>query len=703
MDMLRQYLLLKKWSALMPKKSDLPEKEKIKNKSSDEEIRIGVYTCHCGGNISDVVNCPRVAETLGKLENVVVSRTDMSMCSDAGQSLIEKDIKEKGVNRVVIGACAPSLHEQTFRGTVARAGLNPYYYYHAGIREQDSWVHHDDPESASNKAFRLMAAGLAKARLLKPLEPIRLDAEQHALVIGGGVAGLRSGLDIARRGIRVTLIEKSPFLGGRMAQLEHIFPTGEEARDTLHDLIEKVVTHPNITIYTGAELTAVKGYVGDFKVNIEQQSRGVSDDIAEAAIAACTTQVPDEYNYGLTKRKVIYRKYPGCYPPSPAVDWENYNSEVLNINGESIILENNPKTFDLTVGAIVLATGFNPYEPRQGEYGYGELPGVLTLPQFIRLMALNGDGDKLEWNGHHVRDIALIHCVGSRQIEGVHEPQPDGNVNNYCSRVCCTASLQAENEIREGFPQINIYDVYEDIRTYGRDHEEYYKRAGENSVTFLRFHDDEIPEVVAASKGDTHPLLVRFKDHLTLGIEVEIAADLVVLAVGMMPRQVDDLIQMLKISRGTDRFLLEVHPKLRPIETAVTGIVLAGTAQGPMNIQESCSAAGAAAAKVAALLGKGHVELDPFVAQVDAEKCTGTGECVEVCSYEDAITLQTISINGSEVQKAVVSPANCVGCGCCVSACPNQAINVQGWELDQYEAMVDAFTMDLPELVEVSA
>ena len=696
----------------MPENHDLPDEGVAQNSSSgveitqdsppEEEIRVGVYTCHCGGNISDVVNCPAVADVLGKINNVVVSRTDMSMCSDAGQSLIEKDIKEKGINRVVIGACAPSLHEQTFRGTIARAGLNPYYYYHVGIREQDSWVHHDDPQSASDKAYRLMTAGIAKARLLKPLETIRLDAEQHALVIGGGVAGLRSALDTARRGIRVTVVEKSPFLGGRMSQLEHLFPTSEVARDTLHDLIQRVISHPKITIFTQAEVSSVKGYVGDFKVQITQQSRGVSDDIAESAMAACTTEVPDDYNYGLTKRKVIYQKYPGCYPSSPAVDWENYNGEELKINGKSIVLENNPKTFDLKVGAIVIATGFNPYEPRPGEYGYGELSEVVTLPQFIRMLALNGDGKKLDWNGKPVRDIALIHCVGSRQVEGVHEPQPDGDVNNYCSRVCCTATLQVENEIKERFPNINLYDVYEDIRTYGRGHEEYYTDAAKNMVTFFRFHDDEIPQVVAAPKGDTHPALVRFTDHLTNEAELEIAVDLVVLAVGMMPRDIDDLIQMLKVSRGTDRFLLEVHPKLRPVETAVTGIVLAGTAQGPMNIQESVSAAGAAAAKVAGLLGKGQVELDPFVAQVDMEKCDGTGACVEVCSYEDAIALQTFTINGSQVQRAVVSPANCVGCGCCVSACPNRAIDVQGWELEHYEAMVDVFAMDLPGLVEVS-
>ena len=335
-------------------------------------------------------------------------------------------------------------------------------------------MHHDDPQAAIDKAIRLVAAGVAKSRLLKPLEPIRLNAEQHALVIGGGVAGLRSALDTARRGIRVTLVEKSPFLGGRMAQLESLFPTGESARETLHDLIEKVVSHPKITVFTQAEVSAVSGYVGDYKIEITQQSRGVSEDIAETAMEACTSEVPDEYNYGLTMRKVIYRRYPGCYPATPAVDWENYHGEALNINGEQVVLENNPKNFNLKVGAIILATGFDPYQPRHGEYGYGELPGVVTLPQFIRILALNGNKDNLEWEGKTIRDIAFVHCVGSRQIEGVHEPQPDGNVNNYCSRACCTASLQVENELKERFPKINLYDVHEDIRTYGRGHEEYY-------------------------------------------------------------------------------------------------------------------------------------------------------------------------------------------------------------------------------------
>ncbi|KAF0108129.1 MAG: heterodisulfide reductase subunit A [Anaerolineaceae bacterium] len=675
----------------------MPEEKKFPETTpASEEVRVGVYTCHCGGNISHVVRCERVTKSLGKLSNVVVARTDPSFCSDTGQAIIEKDIKELGVNRVVIGACAPSLHEQTFRNTVTRAGLNPYLYHHVGLREQDSWVHGDDKDGATEKAIRLMSAGVAKARLLIPLDPIRLGAEKQALVIGGGVAGLRSALDIARQGIRVTLVEKSPFLGGRMAQLESIFPTDEEPRQLLHELIEQAAAYPNITVLTQAEVTAVSGYVGNFNVRVTQRSRGVSDEMAEALAAACTQETPDEFNYGLTRRKVICRPYEGCYPPLPAVDWEHYDGQPIQLNGKSVVLKDEPQVHELTAGAIVLATGFDPYEPRRGEYGYGEIPEVATLPQLIRALSRVPEGEPLTWNGHPVRDVALIHCVGSRELDGVHEPQADGQVNNYCSRVCCTASLHTAVELRQRFPKLNLYELYQDIRTYGRGHEEIYRQAQAKMVRFLRYHGDERPEVAAAPAGDTHPVLVRVKDTLTYGEEIEIPVDLVVLAVGMMPRQIDSLVNMLKVSRGADRFLLEAHPKLRPVEMAVRGIVLAGTAQGPMNIQESLSAASAAAAKVASLLGQGRVELPPFVARVDESKCNGAGACVEACLEEGAIALQTFQENGREVKRAVVTPANCTGCGACVGVCPNRAIDVQAWTLAQYEAMVDAIAMETP-------
>jgi heterodisulfide reductase subunit A len=684
----------------MPENSKDP---KNPNSPTSEEVRVGVYTCHCGGNISHVVQCERVAKAMSKLPDVVVSRTDPSFCSDAGQAIIEQDIKELGINRVVIGACAPSLHEQTFRGTVTRAGLNPYLYHHVGIREQDSWVHSTDHDGATEKAARLMAAGVAKARLLIPLDPIRLGAEVHALVIGGGVAGLRAALDIARQGIQVTLVEKSPFLGGRMAQLESIFPTDENPRELLQTLIETVIANARIKVLTQSEVSGVSGYVGNFNVKVTQHARGVPEHMAEALLSACAQETPDSFNYGLTRRKVIYQPYPGCYPATPAVDWEHYDGQPIQVNGKTILLEDDVQVRDFTVGAVVVATGFDPYEPRQGEYGYGELPQVITLPQLIRYLAISKGDTELRWNGKPVRNVALIHCVGSRELDGIDEPQADGQVNNYCSRICCTASLHTALLLRQQFPKVNLYELYQDIRTYGRGHEEIYRHAQNSMVRFIRYHGDERPQVVAAASNDTHPVMVQVKDFLTYEEEIEIPVDLVVLAVGMMPRQLDDLVNMLKISRGADRFLLEAHPKLRPVEMAVRGIVLAGTEQGPMNIQESLAAASAAAAKVASLLGKGKVELPPFVARVDAAKCDGTGACVEACQEEGAIALQIFNENGVEVRRAVVTPANCTGCGACVGVCPNRAVDVQAWTLAQYEAMVDAIAMDLPVFMEAQS
>jgi heterodisulfide reductase subunit A2 len=685
-----------------PQKITLIEEKKPIQNDQDAEPRIGVYVCDCGGNISDTVHCDQVVNAMAQLPNVTIARRCMFMCSDPGQKLITDDIQEKDINRVVVGACSIFLHEQTFRRTLDRAGLNPYLYTHVGLREQDSWVHHDYPNEATQKAIRMMSAGIAKARRMKPLEPVHLDAEKQALVIGGGVAGLRAALSIARRGLKVTLVEKSHFLGGHMAQWEHVFPTHEDARTLLHNLIDKVLAEPKITIHTGAELVSAKGYVGNFEVSIRQQPRGVSDNFmaVEEASVVCPVETPDEFSFGLTKRKAIYRPYSGCYPASPVVDWEHCNhcGKCLGLarNGE-IQLDAQPVEFELNVGAVVIATGFRPYEPFTGEIGYGEFPEVITLPQLERLLSSDGPtGGKLELSGHPIRNLAMIHCVGSRQIEGVHTPQPDGKVNDYCSRVCCTATLSAANQIHERFPQINIYDVYEDIRTYGRGHEDYYTRASKNRVTFLRYFADEAPVVTQAENGSGYPLLVTVKDHLTWGEEIELPVDLVVLSVGMMPNPVDDLVKMLKVSPGSDRFLLEVHPKLRPVESAVTGVVLAGTAQAPMTIQESCAAAEAAASKVAVLLAQGKVELEPYIAWVDPTRCQGSGECVRVCPQENAVHLEESSRNGETIRQAVVVPANCNGCGVCVSACPNRAIDVQGWRLDEYEAMVEAITAEIP-------
>jgi heterodisulfide reductase subunit A len=349
------------------------------------------------------------------------------------------------------------------------------------------------------------------------------------------------------------------------------------------------------------------------------------------------------------------------------------------------------------VGAMVLATGFSDHEPAAGQYGFGS-PRVLTLAAFQeRLYAAPAGVDLATVVGLEgsIRSVAFLHCVGSRQVDGVDEPGASGVLNAYCSRVCCTATIRAATETRQRFPDVRVVDVYRDIRTYARDQEAAYLAAGEAGVLFVRVANDERARVETSPPGDPYPLLVRARDTLSFGTELDLPVDLVVLATGMEPGGAEHLVDMTKVPTGSDGFLLEVHPKLRPVESAIPGILLAGTARGPMDITESTTSASAAAAKVATLLAHDHVEMEPFVARVDPSLCTGTGACLDACRYAGAIALRDVEIEDGVVEKrAYVSPVACKGCGACVAACPNGAIDVQGWEIGQYLAMVDAITAE---------
>lgn len=664
-----------------------------------------MYICHCGGNISDVVDVERVVHAVAELPGVVLARRNMFMCSDPGQQLMADDIREQRLDRVVVAACSPSLHELTFRGTLSRAGLNPYLYEQANLREQVSWCSKSDSPGATDKAIRLVAAAIAKARLLDPLKPICAVAKQHVVVIGGGVSGLRAARDLSRAGLAVTLLERTPFLGGRMAQLDAVYPSGEDARELLKGLICEVTTDPQISIRTQAEVTSSSGYVGNFQLQVRVDPRGVSPELAEerlqAAIDACPETVASEFEHALVRRKAIYRPYAGASPVGAAIDWRictGCGRCLEAVGGEGLRLDAEPEEISLVAGAVVMTTGFDLYQPRQGEFGYGDFPEVLTLPQLIRLLDPDGpSGGRLEPNGRPVKNLCLIHCVGSRQVSAIHEPGADGRLNEYCSRVCCTAALQAAVEIRGRFPDTRVFEFYQDIRTYGRGHEEVYDEAGRRGVTFFRYRAEDPPTVSGTQEPDAEPLVVRLRDTLTFGEELEIAADLVVLAVGMVPRDISHLVDMLKLPRSADGFLQELHPKLRPVESAVEGVLLAGTCQAPMDITESCAAAAAAATKAAALLGQGQIELDPFVARVDPERCRGEGKCVEECKHRSAITLVETVADGRRVQRAQVNAALCSGCGMCVPVCPHGAIQVDGWRLDQFEAMVEAIVADYPE------
>jgi heterodisulfide reductase subunit A len=603
-----------------------------------EAKTVGVYICHCGGNISDHVDVARLADNAKRQEGVAVARTNAFMCSDPGQELIRKDIASGRINRVVVASCAPGLHETTFRGAIKRARMNPYLYEHANIREQVSWVHHG--EKATDKAAALVAAAIAKARELEPLEPVRVEACNHATVIGGGVAGMRAAIDLSRRGIGVTLIEKSPFLGGRTAKLATLYPTGASAQSVVCALAEAVDNDDGIDALTCTEVTAFDGYVGNFTLTLTvDPARDCTDEIAVGSYAA----------------------------------WRGYRPQSRS--------KTDPQ-FTLRTGAVILATGFRPHTPDRGQYHFLKQPEVMTLPQFLEETADNlSTAEALTIQGRTIRRMAFIHCVGSRQIPGIHEPAADGSLNEHCSRTCCSAVLQTALQIRRRHPRTHVLDYYRDIRTYGRGQEAYYDNASQHNVLFFRFEPDS-PPVVEPNTGGSYPLRIRVKDTLTFGETLSAEVDLVVLAVGMEAQPIPSLVEMMKLPVGADRFLQEVHPKLRPVEVANPGILLAGTCQAPMDIGEACAAAQASAAKAATLLGKGFVELDPYVAEVTSSKCSGHGNCQAACPVQDAITLAD--------NVARINPALCTGCGICVAECPQGAIDIKGWTLKQYEAMVDA-------------
>jgi len=531
-----------------------------------------------------------------------------------------------------------------------------------------------------------VAAAVAKAAQLRPLDPIRVDTTARTVVVGAGVAGLRAASDLARAGLEVALVERSATLGGNASVLDRLFPNEEPAGEVIARLVEDVLAQPRVTIYTEATVENVSGYVGNFTVAVRQALTGVVVDEETRRSGADTGHfTPFEgFVFEVAERRAA-AEASTAEPAGEATP----EAASASADAAGVADAEAPTTaIEIEAGAVVVATGFDHYAPRKGEYGYQRIPQVLTLPEFIRWLSVLEPGSGLpEHEGSPVAGVAFIHCVGSRQAEGVNKPQADGRINEYCSRVCCTATLQAVCDLQKKRPDVATYDFYQDIRAYGRGHEEYYERASKGGTVFVRWKDEEPPTVAKAKPDDGSAALVRARDGLTWGEEVEAAVDLVVLAVGMQPADVSTLVESLKLPVGADRFLQEVHPKLRPVELSVNGVLVAGTSQGPKDITEAVASASAASAKAIGLLSVGHVELDPFVAHVDATLCEGTGACVAECPYDGALELRDYAGGG---KRAVVNPALCSGCGACVAVCPTRAIDLAGWTLDQYDAMVDA-------------
>ena len=664
----------------------------MSNSTHQSDPRVGVFVCHCGGNISDVIEVDKVTEALKDYPGVTLATHYEFMCSDPGQNQIKDAIRAGDINRVVVAACSPRLHALTFRSALESAGLNPYFLEQANIREQASWVHKADPAGATEKAIRLIKGAVDKVKLAKPLDKIHVTSLSSALVLGGGVAGLRAALDMADRGSDVHLVEKTPFLGGHAAKLDRLFPTDEDAKSIVKDLGNRVLNHERITVYLDSELADVGGGIGQFRIRIQTRQRGVRGDVSSQELKqagdACPVEIPDAFNENLTRRKAVYRPYEAACPNTPAIDWQHCTrcGQCQSFLGERVDLKAPVTDHDIEVGILLIATGYEHYEPYNGEYGYGQFKQVITLPALIRMLDEQGPFQGLpRFNGRPVKNIGFIHCVGSRQLDGVTEPTGDRPINKHCSRVCCTATLQTANELRDKYPDLHLFDFYQDIRTYGRDHEvKYYQKASGNRVLFFRYDPRKPPVVSDAGQGK---LKVTVEDLLTMRESLEVELDLLVLATGMVPADVGTLSDRLKLPRSADRFLQEVHPKLRPVEMAVGGVFLAGTAQAPGDTTESTAMASAAAVKAAAILESGGVRLEPHVTRVDPTKCKGHGECVKACPSAGAITLD-------DSNQARVNEALCISCGICVAVCPECAVDIQGYEIKQFEALVDAMVAE---------
>jgi len=660
-----------------------------------DEPRIGVYVCHCGVNIAATVDVEDVAKYAATLPNVVLAKHYMYMCSAPAQTMIKNDIKENKLNRVIVASCSPRMHELTFRRVVEEGGLNPYLFDMTNIREHCSWVHSEEPDKATKKAKDLIRMSVARAALLEPLQKRIVEVTVRALVIGAGIAGMRTALDLADRGFEVYLIEKEPTIGGRMAQLNKVYPTGDYALDLLKPLMNAVVSHPKIKLLTNSKVTAVDGYIGNFKAKILTNPRSVSEkcNACGKCEVVCPVEVSNEFDFGLRKRKAIFLPFSDAVPHTYIVDNANCNKCgkcVETCERGAINLNELPRETEIDVGTINVAIGHDLYEPPKGEFGYKVYENVVTTGQLERLLNENGPtkGQLISKGTRRPPEsVVFISCVGSRQEPGVYQPiEKDRPLNRYCSRACCMTGLNNAIEIKEKYPKTRVYYIYRDIRTFGKGHEDYYRKAGEAGVIFMKYRP-ETPPVVSDELGST---IVTVQDMLTNNETFAIPADYVVLNVGMIPRAESPEVQsMLKIAKGVEGFFTEAHAKLRPLDTPTDGIFLAGTVQGPKDITDSAAMGSAAAAKASVPLAKGKVDLEPVVAHVELDKCDGCAMCVEPCTFK-AISIEEHKEGDKVKKRAVVNEALCKGCGACAATCPPKAIYVKHFTLEQIAAMINA-------------
>jgi heterodisulfide reductase subunit A2 len=663
--------------------------------------RIGVFVCHCGENIARTVKVKQVAEAARNISGVAFSTDYPYMCSAPGQKILMDAIKEHKLTGVVVSACSPQLHEPTFRRASTQAGLNPYACEIANIREQCSWVH-PDPAQGTPKATAIMGSMVEKVKQARALTPFEVPVTKRALVVGGGVAGVRAALDIANAGFQVVLVERETSIGGNMARLSETFPTLDCSQCILTPLMVEVLRHPNVELLTYSEIEEVTGYVGNFKARIKRKPRYVNPDLCTACAdcaKACPVDVPNEFDRGLAWRKAIYIPFPQAVPTTYTLDAERcLNGKTQTANGYRVLAcercadvckpraieyDQTPEYLEREVGVIVAATGYKLWPAAQGkEYGYGKHPDVIDGLEFERLLSASGPtGGEVRRpsDGKPVRRVVLIQCVGSRD--------PKHGVP-YCSRVCCmyTAkhALLFKHKVHDG----QAYVFYMDIRAAGKNYEEFVQRVMEEErVVYIRGRVGQV-----LPKGDH--LLVYGADTLS-GQPVRVEADLVVLATAMMPSE-SDLAKKLRIATDPYGFLSEAHPKLRPVETLTAGVFLAGAAQAPKDIPDTVAQASAAASKALALLSRPMLQREPTVSQVNEAVCNACFDCQRICPY-GAIERKDIRDRQGNLVRHVarVNPAMCEGCGACVVACRPQAMDLSGFNNEQVFAQLEAL---LPEL-----
>lgn len=647
--------------------------------------RIGVFICHCGLNIAGTVDVKKVAKLLSNYSGVVCSTDYMYMCSDPGQDMIKKMVKEKKLDGVVVAACSPTMHETTFRNTIASVGLNPYKIEIANIREQCSWVHQDNKERATEKAVKIIKATVEKVKLNKPLAPLSVPITKRALVIGGGIAGIQASLDIADSGYEVILVEKNQSIGGHMLQLSETFPTLDCPQCIATPKMVQVGQHPRIKLLAYSEVEEVSGYVGNFKVKIRRKASFVNWDKCTGCglcMEKCPVRVPSEFNELLAKRKAIYTLFPQAVPNKPVIDSSNclYFTKgkcrvcEKNCSLKAIDFKQRDSLVEEKVGAIIVATGFDLMNKAEiGEYGYGKYKDVIDSLQVERLLAPAGPTEGIPYrpsDGKIPKEVVFIQCVGSRDPEHYYP---------YCSKICCMYTVKQAMLYKHAVPDGQAYVFYMDIRCNGKGYEEFLQRGiEEDRILYLRGRVSKIFK-------DGDKIKVWGADTLT-GRKIEISADLVVLAMAMVPSKgAKKLADKLRLATDDYGFLTEAHPKLRPVESLTAGYFLAGAAQAPKDIPETVAQASGAASKVDSLFSKDELYHEPIIANVDEEVCAGCGICEVLCPYS------AIEIDKQE-KVAKINPALCEGCGTCCAACPSGALELKGFRREQILSMIKVFT-----------